>query len=89
MFTPASTRSRKLTRSRTDKKIAGVCGGFADYLETDVTLIRIILIMLALFGGWGILGYIIAWIIMPETPQPSPAAAPLAVPQPAGNHGGS
>ena len=79
--------NQKLTRSRTDKKIAGVCGGFADYLELDVTLVRIIWLMLAFFGGWGILGYFIAWIVMPQEPLPqaSAATAESAIPQLAGN----
>ena len=73
---PASTNAKKLTRSRTDKKIAGVCGGFANYFELDVTVVRILWLMLAFFGGWGIIGYIIAWIVMPEEPLPRVAAAP-------------
>ncbi len=76
----------KLRRSRQDSKIAGVCGGVAEYLEVDSTLIRLIWLMLAFFGGWGILGYIIAWIIMPQAPEPAMAAAAASsgVPQPAG-----
>jgi len=84
---PVSAPAKKLTRSRTDSKIAGVCGGFANYLELDVTLMRVIWLMLAFFGGWGLIGYLIAWIVMPEEPVPQAAAASvvLAVPQPAGN----
>ncbi|MFZ0961274.1 MAG: PspC domain-containing protein [Terriglobia bacterium] len=84
---PVAANTKKLARSRTDKKIAGVCGGFADYLDVDVTLVRILWLMLAFFGGWGIFGYIIAWIVMPEAPLPqtSAATAGSAVPQPAGN----
>jgi phage shock protein C len=85
---PVSPVSKKLTRSRRDSKIAGVCGGFAEYLEMDVTLVRIVWLMLAFFGGWGILGYIIAWIVMPQEPLPqtSVATAGSAVPQSVGNH---
>jgi len=84
---PVSAVNKKLTRSRKDKKIAGVCGGFADYMDLDVTLVRIIWLMLAFFGGWGIFGYLIAWIVMPEEPLPQAAAstAGVAMPQPAGN----
>ena len=86
LATPVPTVQKKLTRSRTDKKIAGVCGGFADYLDLDPTLVRIVWLMLALFGGWGILGYIIAWIVMPEGPLPQTSAAgTTALPQAAGN----
>jgi len=85
---PPSAPTRKLTRSRTDKKIAGVCGGFAKYLDMDVTLVRIVWLMLVFCGGGGVIGYIVAWIVMPdEAPAPSVAVAPeAAVMQPAGNH---
>jgi phage shock protein C len=81
------TVRKKLTRSRTDKKIAGVCGGFADYFDLDVTLVRILWLMLAVFGGWGILGYFIAWIVMPQEPLAQTAAATecSSMPQPAVN----
>jgi len=87
MFTPAPAQSKKLTRSRKDKKLAGVCGGFADYMDIDSTLVRLIWLMLALFGGWGLIAYIIAWIIMPQTAaEPAPSMAPAAPPQPAVTH---
>ncbi len=57
---------KKLSLSATDKKIAGVCGGFAEYLELDPTVMRLIWIMLALLGGWGLIGYAVAWLIMPN-----------------------
>jgi len=84
---PVSSDPKRLTRSRADKKIAGVCGGFANYLEVDATLVRILWLMLAVFGGWGVLGYVIAWIVMPEEPLAKTAAATTgsAIPQPAGN----
>ena|SRR5579872_4578207 len=72
---PPVRPSRKLARSRIDRKIAGVCGGFADYFELDVTLVRILWLMLAFVGGWGLLGYFIAWIAMPEAPLLSPSSA--------------
>ncbi len=68
---------KKLHRSRRDKKIAGVCGGFADYLDVDPTLVRVVWLMTALFIGSGFLAYIIAWIVMPaETPGEELASAP-------------
>jgi phage shock protein C len=86
---PAPQPAKKLARSRTDHKIAGVCGGFADYLEVDVTLVRILWLMLAFVGGWGILGYIIAWIAMPEEPlaKAAPVSTESPKSQPAVNHG--
>jgi len=75
---------KPLSRSRTDRKIAGVCAGFADYLDIDPSLVRILWVALVVIGGCGLLAYIIAWIIMPEEklPQISPAPAPGATPQP-------
>ncbi|HQA47141.1 MAG: PspC domain-containing protein [Clostridiales bacterium] len=57
---------KKLYRSQTDKKIAGVCGGVAEYFGIDSTLVRLGWILFTFAGGSGILAYIIAWIIMPD-----------------------
>jgi len=57
---------RQLVRTMYDKKIAGVCGGFARYLDCDVTLMRIIWLVLAFGTGVGFIGYIIGWIAMPK-----------------------
>jgi phage shock protein PspC (stress-responsive transcriptional regulator) len=60
---------KKLYRSRTDRKIAGVCGGLAEYFNIDPTLIRLIFIFLLLPGGLpGFIPYVIMWIIVPEAP---------------------
>lgn len=59
---------RKLYKSNTDKKLCGVCGGFAEYLGIDSTIIRLILVLAVLFAGCGILAYIIAAIVMPDQP---------------------
>ncbi len=75
VISPPARPSKKLMRSRKNKKIAGVCAGFAEYLDMDVTLVRVIWLMLAFFGGWGLIGYLIAWIVMPFAPLPEPAAA--------------
>src|SRR2546425_8402711 len=56
---------RKLTRSETDKRIAGVCGGLADYFGIDPILVRIAFVVLA-FMGPGIPLYIVLWIVMPK-----------------------
>ena len=58
---------KRLYRSRTDKMIAGVCGGLADYFDTDPVIIRLIFIFLLLFGiGPIIIAYIIMWIVVPQ-----------------------
>ena len=62
-------------RSRTDEKIAGVCGGFAEYLEIDVTLVRLIWLAALFLGGWGLIAYIVAWIVMPREPLPQHASS--------------
>ena len=58
-----------LLRAREGRKIAGVCMGFARHLDVDVTLVRLVWMVLALAsGGIGMIGYIIAWIVIPEEP---------------------
>jgi|GEM_PF-297586 len=60
------TMKKRLYRSRTDKKIAGVCGGLAEYFDIDPVIIRIIAIILLLPGGLpGLVPYIILWIVVP------------------------
>ena len=56
----------RLTRSSTDKMVAGVCGGLADYLEIDPVLVRLAFIVLLFASGIGFLIYLILWIVMPE-----------------------
>lgn len=56
---------RKLQKS-SDKKICGVCGGIAKYLECDPTIVRIITAILALCGGGGVLIYLLMALIMPN-----------------------
>ena len=59
---------KKLYRSKKDRMIAGVCGGIAEYLNIDSTVIRLLWVVVTLFTGIvpGIIAYIIAWIIIPE-----------------------
>lgn len=61
-------RGERLTRSRRDKKIGGVCGGLAEYLGIDATIIRIIFVVLALTAGPGLLLYAALWLILPLEP---------------------
>jgi phage shock protein C len=60
------TPPRRLTLSVRDKKIAGVCGGIAEYFNVDPTLVRVITVVLALCFGGGLLAYLLAWVIMPK-----------------------
>ncbi len=59
---------RRLYRSRHERMIAGVCGGLAEYFRVDVTLVRVLWVLLGLSGGAGLLAYIIAIFIVPEAP---------------------
>ena len=59
---------KKLYRSDTDKKLAGVCGGLAEYFNIDATLVRLGWVVFSLMGGSGLLAYIIAALIMPQRP---------------------
>jgi len=58
--------AQKLYRARTGKVLGGVSGGLGDYLNIDKVVIRILFILLAVFGGSGVLVYIILWIAIPE-----------------------
>lgn len=60
---------KKLYLSRTDKKIAGVCGGIANYFGVDSTIIRIVLVFLTIVYGMGTFAYIITWAIAPKEPE--------------------
>jgi phage shock protein PspC (stress-responsive transcriptional regulator) len=60
--------TRKLYRSRTNRQVAGVCGGLAEYFNVDVTLMRVLFVLLGLLGAAGIVLYIAMWIIVPEAP---------------------
>lgn len=64
--------SNKLYRSNTDKVIGGVAGGLADYFNMDPVVIRILFVLLAIFGGGGVLIYIVLWIAIPKQPLAIP-----------------
>ena len=73
------TGPRRLFRSAVDRKLAGVCGGLADYFGVDPTLVRLAVIVLTIYPGaifFGLLAYAIAWAIIPLEPRaPFQAAA--------------
>ena len=56
---------RRLFRSRTEKKIAGVCAGLGEYFNIDPVIFRIIFVILLLVGGSGLLLYLIMWLVTP------------------------
>lgn len=76
---------RRLRRSTTDRQIAGVCGGMAEYFNTDATLMRLIWVVLSIFVGaviGGVIAYALAWLIIPNAEPvamtPSGHATPMA-----------
>jgi phage shock protein PspC (stress-responsive transcriptional regulator) len=74
---------RRLVRSTTDKKIAGVAAGLADYFDLDPTIIRVVWLLAFLCGGAGLLAYVILWIALPPGPtgvaaSSAPSAQPTA-----------
>ncbi|HET8708653.1 MAG TPA: PspC domain-containing protein [Candidatus Saccharimonadales bacterium] len=67
---------KQLYRSRKDRKIAGVCGGLAEYFDIDPVITRIIAVILLLPGGApGLLPYLILWLVVPEAPAGPTAKA--------------
>jgi phage shock protein PspC (stress-responsive transcriptional regulator) len=66
-----------------DKKIAGVCGGIAEYLDVDATIVRLIWVALSVVpGGFigGIVAYVLAWAIIPKAPAFAPAPVDTSQP---------
>jgi phage shock protein PspC (stress-responsive transcriptional regulator) len=76
----AAPHGRVLRRSTTDRQIAGVCGGLADYFGVDSTLVRLVWVIASIFCGviiGGVIAYLLAWLIIPEaTPAPVSTAVP-------------
>ena len=60
--------TRRLYRSRKNRKIAGVSAGLAEYLNVDPTVIRVLVIVFAVMGGAGALIYLAMWLVVPEEP---------------------
>ena len=59
---------RRLYRSNSDRMIAGVCGGLADFFNIDPSVMRIIFVLFLLLGGNGLLIYLVLWLIVPLEP---------------------
>jgi len=72
-YTYAPPPRKHLVRSSTDTKIAGVCGGLADYFDLDSTVVRLIWVLLFLCGLTGGVAYIILWMVLPLAPTGVPA----------------
>jgi phage shock protein C len=62
-----------LTRSETDRMIAGVCGGIAERLDIDPTLVRVVFALSIFFGGFGAFAYLVLWILLPRGRSQPPA----------------
>lgn len=60
--------ARRLRRSRTDRSIAGICGGIGEFFRIDSTVVRLATLLLILFGGLSIWIYVILWLVVPEAP---------------------
>ena len=69
--------SGQLVRSTTDRKIAGVAGGLAAYLNLDPTLVRVLWVLTVIGAGFGVLAYVILWIVLPEG-EPTPPSVQIA-----------
>ncbi|HTC47681.1 MAG TPA: PspC domain-containing protein [Candidatus Aquilonibacter sp.] len=63
-----SVARKRLVRPRQGRKIAGVCLGFAEYFDIDVTAVRLVWLIASFMTGIGLISYPIAWIVMPEEP---------------------
>ncbi len=61
--------AKKLYKSKSGSKLSGVCTGLSLYTGIDVTVIRLIFVLLAIFGTTGIIAYIVCAVIMPEEPK--------------------
>jgi phage shock protein C len=65
--------TRRLTRDTKGAVLGGVAAGFADYFDVDPVLVRVIFILLAVLSGFGVIAYIVGWVIMPRQGESAPA----------------
>lgn len=72
---------KKLYRSRSQKMIAGVCGGLGQYLGLDPTVVRLVFVLMALGGGHGVLIYLLLCLFVPSEPALTVTSEPPAEPR--------
>jgi len=60
------TKSTRLYRSESDRMIAGVCGGIAEYFGIDASIVRLLFIGIILLGGSGVIVYLVLWFVLPN-----------------------
>jgi phage shock protein C len=73
---PSQPAHRVVRRSRSERVLAGVCGGVGRYLGVDPVLLRIAFIILALANGLGVIAYVVAWVAIPEEQPDQPPGPP-------------
>ncbi len=71
-----NVETKRLYRSRSERMISGVCGGLAQYLNLDPTLVRLLFVFATLFGGPGLIAYIVMLFVVPEEPLTTGAVIP-------------
>lgn len=67
MAAKTKTSSKELHRSTTNKVLGGVCGGLGEYLNIDPTIVRVLFIIVSVFGGTGVIAYFLMWLVIPST----------------------
>jgi phage shock protein PspC (stress-responsive transcriptional regulator) len=69
---PPRPPRQRLERSRNERVLAGVCGGIARHFDVDPLLVRVLTIASVVFGGFGVVAYVAAWLLMPEEGEQHP-----------------
>jgi len=67
--------AKRLVRPRHGRQIAGVVLALADYFDIDVSLLRVVWVLVAIFGGCGIIAYFVGWLLIPNEPEALPAVS--------------
>ena len=77
--TPVAQARKPLLRSRTDRRIGGVCGGLAEYVGADPTIVRLVWVILTIVACaivFGVIAYLVAWLLIPSESEPRFQTAP-------------